>query len=63
MRPSIIRVKFQDRKLTRLYTLLCCINILNLSAIEQEEALNAEKEMREAREAKTRGIKKSYAEV
>lgn len=34
-----------------------------LSAVEQEEALNAEREAREAREAKTRGVKKSYTEV
>lgn len=34
-----------------------------LSAFEQEEALNAEREAREAREAKNRGAKKSYSEV
>jgi len=34
-----------------------------LSAVEQEEALNAEREAREAREAKSRSIKKSYSEV
>jgi hypothetical protein len=35
-----------------------------LSAVEQEEALNAEREAREAREARSRGIKnKSYPEV
>jgi len=35
-----------------------------LSAVEQEEALNAEREAREAREARTRGAKnKSYSEV
>jgi len=35
-----------------------------LSAVEQEEALNAEREAREAREAKTRGAKnKFYSEV
>ncbi|EZA60516.1 hypothetical protein DMN91_009963 [Ooceraea biroi] len=35
-----------------------------LSAVEQEEALNAEREAREAREARTRGVKnKSYSEM
>lgn len=34
-----------------------------LSAVEQEEVLNAEREAREAREAKNRGAKKSYSEV
>lgn len=35
-----------------------------LSAIEQEDALNAEREAREAREARTRGGKKRhYSEV
>ncbi|KAG5307757.1 ZN845 protein, partial [Pseudoatta argentina] len=34
-----------------------------LSAVEQEEALNAEREAREAREAKSRSIKKSYSEI
>lgn len=34
-----------------------------LSAVEQEEVLNAEREAREAREAKSRGAKKSYSEV
>ncbi|XP_011859864.1 PREDICTED: zinc finger protein 184-like [Vollenhovia emeryi] len=34
-----------------------------LSAVEQEEALNAEREAREAREAKTRGTKRPYSEV
>lgn len=34
-----------------------------LSAVEQEEALNAEREAREAREAKSRNVKKSYSEV
>lgn len=34
-----------------------------LSAVEQEEALNAEREAREARDAMTRGTKKSYSEI
>lgn len=34
-----------------------------MSAVEQEEALNAEREAREAREARTRTIKRSYSEV
>jgi len=34
-----------------------------LSAVEQEEALNAEREAREAREAKVRSVKRSYSEV
>lgn len=34
-----------------------------MSAVEQEEALNAEREAREAREARTRVNKRPYSEV